>query len=312
MLKTDLLSDILDTIALRGQLYFRTCFNGPWAIAVPSHPRSVRFHYAMQGHCYLRVEGGQGVRLEAGDLALIPAGAAHAIADDQDGQPKTLETVLADTGFAGDGALILSSGDMKAATQLLCGHFTFAEGSDHPLLRALPPILLVTNKERRESFWLDEALRLMSLQVANTSLGSSASIRRISEVIFIEAVRCCSHQSEHLGRLLEAISDTRISRAISAMHRSPAQAWTVDLLASEAAMSRSRFAERFQELVGCSPLAYLTEWRMQRARALVESSGLSIQAIAAEVGYRSPAAFSRAFTQMFGEAPVTLRRNKKI
>lgn len=303
----DLLSDILDSLALQGQFYFRTCFNSPWSVGVPNYAAAIRFHYAVQGECYVRAGDNEAVHLRQGDLVLIPAGAPHAISDTPERRPVALETVLADAGYSGSGTLIIGQGCERAATQLMCGHFTFAEGSNHPLLRSLPPMIHLSASARSETFWLDEALRLMSRQMAEPSPGSLAVVRRMSEIIFIETVRACSSQSPQLAGLIEALSDPKIARAIEAMHRDVAMHWTVDALAGEAAMSRSRFAARFQELVGCGPLTYLAEWRLQKACALLREGRLSVQQIAGRIGYQSPAAFTRAFANMFGETPSGFR-----
>ncbi|TXG84534.1 MAG: AraC family transcriptional regulator [Sphingomonadales bacterium] len=304
----DLLSDILDTIALRGQIYFRTCFTGPWSVAVPQYQRAIRFHYVVQGVCHVTMSAGQELALRQGDIALIPSGAAHILSDQPGRIAASLETVLNDAGFTGEGALCLGAGDDNHATQMICGHFVFAEGSDHPLLRAMPQHFHITAGMRTRNLWLDEALRLMARQMMSDNPGGSAAVRRMSEVIFIEAIRCCAEQSKELERFMHALSDAKISRALAAIHQMPAQAWTVEKMAAAAAMSRSRFADRFQELTGMAPLAYLTEWRMQRARRMLSSTSANIQEIAGAVGYQSAAAFTRAFATMYGEPPTDFRR----
>ena len=302
----DLLSDILDSLSLQGQFYFSTCFNSPWSIGVPQYASAIRFHFAVQGECHVRA-GDKVIHLRQGDLALVPAGAAHCISDTPERKPVELETVLEDAGYAGTGTLIVGAGNKQAATQLMYGHFTFAEGSNHPLLRSLPPLIHVSAGLRSSTFWLDEALRLMARQMSDENPGSMAVVRRMSEIIFIETVRSSAPQSEQLASLLEALSDPKISRAIEAMHRDVATHWTVEALASEAAMSRSRFAARFQELVGCGPLTYLAEWRLQKACQLLREGKVSVQEVAGRIGYQSPAAFTRAFANMFGESPTSFR-----
>lgn len=303
----DLLSDILDSMALQGQFYFRTCFNTPWAIGVPDYASAIRFHFAVQGECYVRAGEDEPILLRQGDLVLVPAGAAHSLSDTPERKPVSLETVMQDSGYPGTGTFIVGHGCERAATQLMCGHFTFAEGSRHPLLRSLPKLLHLSAGMRSVSFWLDEALRLMARQMTGEQPGSLAVVRRMSEIIFIETVRACSAQSEQLSGLMEALADPKISRAIQAMHRDVAMQWTVETLAGEAAMSRSRFAARFQELVGCGPLTYLAEWRLQKACALLRDSRVSVQEVASRIGYQSPAAFTRAFANMFGETPSAFR-----
>lgn len=303
----DLLSDILDSLALKGQFYFQTCFNSPWAIAVPDYQSAIRFHYAVQGECYVAAADGTPVHLRQGDLVLVPAGAAHTLSDTADRRPTALEDVMQQNNYTGGTLFVVGSGCENAATKLMCGHFTFAEGSDHPLLRSLPKLIHVSAGMRRSTFWLDEALRLMARQMGDDNAGSMAVIRRMSEIIFIETIRSSAAQSPQLAGLMEALSDPKISRAIQAMHDDVATQWTVNSLAGEAAMSRSRFAARFQELVGCGPLTYLAEWRLQKACALLREGRASVQEVAGRIGYRSPAAFTRAFAGMFGESPTSYK-----
>ena len=303
----DLLSDILDSLSLQGQFYFRTCFSSPWSIGVPDYASAIRFHYAVQGECWIRAGDEPPMLLREGDLILVPAGAAHVISDSPDRDPVELERVMAENAYAGGPVFKVGDGCEDAATQLMCGHFTFARGSDHPLLRSLPSLLHVSAEMRAATFWLDEALRLMARQMTDEDPGSMAVVRRISEIIFIETVRSSASQSQQLAGMLEALNDPKISRAIQAMHRDVASHWTVEALAGEAAMSRSRFAARFQELVGCGPLTYLAEWRLQKACALLRAGKVSVQEVAGQIGYQSPAAFTRAFANMFGESPTRFR-----
>jgi len=96
---------------------------------------------------------------------------------------------------------------------------------------------------------------------------------------------------------------------IAGMHRDPAQAWTLESLAGLAAMSRTAFAERFNQLVGLPPMRYLAQWRMQTAARLLRQGDDPLARIAMRVGYESEAAFSRAFKREFGQAPGALRRS---
>jgi len=107
---------------------------------------------------------------------------------------------------------------------------------------------------------------------------------------------------------LRALADPRIGRAIRLMHAQPEATWTVGLLARQAAMARSTFSARFVELVGRSPLEYLTDWRMQKACCLLRAAQTELKDVAAQVGYESVAAFSKAFTRWAGMAPGAYRR----
>ena len=95
------------------------------------------------------------------------------------------------------------------------------------------------------------------------------------------------------------------------MHARPAEPWTVDSLARAVGQSRSAFAARFTQLVGESPLQYLTRWRMTEAAGLLREREESVPAIAERVGYRNPAAFMKAFTRVQGVGPGAYRRTHR-
>lgn len=305
----DVLSDTLDLLKMRGTLYFRTAFSPPWSVAVPELDNAVRFHLVVQGRAHVLVGKDRAVGLNTGDLVVIPNGSAHTLCDRPGTPAEPLADVLERSGFKGEGVLVYGgepAGD--AATKLICGHWSFARGADHPLLRALPAWLLVTAEVRARSPWLDELMRLIVRRMFAGAPGAAASVMRLSEALFIEVVRSCADQDPTLAGVIEAMGDRRIGRALELMHESPERGWTLDRIAREAGMSRSRFAERFQALVGATPMGYLTDLRLQRAMNLLSGTMEPVQHVARRVGYRSPAAFSRAFIGRFGESPSAIRR----
>lgn len=304
----DVLNDILDTLNLKGALYFRTDFSPPWGVTVPDLGQAARFHLVVQGRCHVGFSSGAAVELAPGDLLLIPRGRAHVLADAARREAPPLETVLKRAGYGGEGVLVLGEGDPNASTQMVCGHFTFRGGADHPLLRALPEYLLTTSAVRAREPWLDEMLRLVARRMFSDEIGSPAAVTRLSEIVFIELLRVGVAQSAPLKAVLEAFRDRQVGRALQLIHARPAEPWTVESLAREIGMSRSRFAERFSELMGMGPMAYLSDWRLQKALALLEGTRASVQQVASQTGYQSPAAFTRAFAGKFGVPPTEYRR----
>jgi AraC-like DNA-binding protein len=93
------------------------------------------------------------------------------------------------------------------------------------------------------------------------------------------------------------------------MHEKVEDPWTVESLAAACGMSRSAFAVRFKELIGETPLEYLTSWRMHKAMALLQNGDQKLFEVAKSVGYDSDAAFSKAFKRILGIAPREYRRS---
>jgi AraC-like DNA-binding protein len=304
----DVLDDILDTLSFQGALYFHADFTAPWGVTVPDLDQAARFHLVVSGSCHVGFASGSALTLGPGDLVLIPRGRSHVLADAPWRRARPLETILKETGYDGNGTLIAGARDRFATTRMLCGHFTFRKGADHPLLRALPEYLATMASERDPDSWLSELLRLTTSRVFQHDLRSAATITRLSEIVFMELLRGGIQREPELESVLEAFRDRHIGQALQLMHRTPEEPWTVDALARHVGMSRSRFAGRFSGLMGMGPMAYLSDWRLQKALTLLHDPRASVQQVASQIGYDSPAAFTRAFSGKFGVAPTEYRR----
>lgn len=304
----DLLSDILDTLNMKGVFYFRTSFGGKWGVTVPDYQQAARFHLVVQGTLHVGFPSGENLVLGPGDLILIPHGSAHILSDSVCETAPPLETVLADAGYDGNGFLAAGGGFEHQKTKLVCGHFSFREGADHPLLRALPPFMVITPSQRAENVLLDHVMRILLQQVFSGEKGILATVTRLSEIMFIEMLRLNLAGNDAIENIMGALNDQKISRAISLIHSDPNAGWTVKNLASEVGMSRSRFAHRFKDLMGTGPMAYLSEWRLQKSLQLLQSSNMNVSQVALESGYKSAAAFTRAFSGQFGYSPTEYRQ----
>ena len=304
----DVLDDILDTVELKAALYFWGDFRPPFGLRVPQFENAARFHLNIAGECVVELADGQHVRLRAGDLVLVPNGAPHQILGMPDDPSMTLSEAYAVSGFTGDGPFLLGDGPPDAACQLICGHFGFAAGADHPLLHAVPELLHITAAERAVQPLLDDLVRLISQRMIAGGAGAMASVTRLSEALFIEVLRIAAAKAPEMATLMRAITDPQIGQAFRLIHNDIARGWTVESLGSAVGMSRSRFAERFRELVGTTPMGYIAEWRLQRALHLLRGRKASVKSVATQVGFQSAAAFTRAFAARFGHPPTHLNR----
>ncbi|MCV2882144.1 AraC family transcriptional regulator [Actibacterium sp. XHP0104] len=307
----DLLSDILTRLSVRGTLYFRTSLSEPWGIKVPHYENVARFHYAHRGDCQVRVHPGmETISLEQGDLILIPHGAMHDLyckATPPD-QVFPLEKVLEKSGYDGRGVLVYGGDANDREVQLICGHFSFAPFSRHVLLDRLPPLIHIRNYGENAGPWLETSLRMIGSEAGGARLGGDLIALKLSEAIFAQAIRTYLERQVDAHHPLAAFADPHISRALTAFHQAPAQPWSIQDLAREAALSRTVFAQLFSEKMGMTPMQYITSWRMQIAREGLAGHKLSVADVAEKTGYSSESSFSRVFQKEVGMRPAAFRK----
>lgn len=302
----DVLSNILDHLEMRGSLYFSTAFSDPWSIDVPADGTVCRFHVVVHGPCRITVPETGDVRvLSKGDLVLVPHGNSHWLQSQADDAPTPLPRVLDEGSITEDGCLHWGGGG--PTTRMVCGYFAFDRDTTHPLLDALPGLIHVQATPSYDFSWIESLTRFIGHEAGSGQPGSDAIARRLSEVLFIQVLRHFAETTGTTVPVLSGIVDAQVGRALQAVHRTPGEDWSVATLAREAASSRTAFAQRFQSLMGMTPMRYVTRLRMQRASLLLRSAQ-STGAIAEAVGYQSEAAFHRVFKRTFGVGPGAYRR----
>lgn len=305
----DALSKILDLLHFNGTFYFATDFHTPWSVEVPKYKNVVRFHYVTQGSVWVRIEGiDEPQLLSSGDIIVIPHGAKHILSDTPDRAPTSLDEAFTQASYDGQGVFQIGEGNLSYGTQLVCGHFEFVELFKHPFVSHLPKHIIKRESDGIDFFWLKDTLKLLSHTATTQHDGSSAIIKRLSEVIFIQVVRFWNTQKKPDKGFIAALNDENISNGLQAFHDDYAADWTVEKLARESSMSRSLFADRFKQYLDLSPMQYVTNWRMQSARQILIETSLPLDSIAQKVGYDSAAAFSKAFKRMFDRTPGEFRR----
>lgn len=307
----DLLSDILAHMQLSGTLYFRTSFTSPWSIKVPSFENVARFHFAHKGRCFVRVgQEPEPVMLEQGDLIIIPRGATHTLYCD----PKTenqvimLDKVVEQSGYTGSGTLVYGELGTNHETQLVCGHFSFAEQASHLLIDALPSYIHIQNYGEAAGHWMESTLRVIGTEAGRAQMGGDLIALKMSEIIFAQALRAYLNNEGADKPVMSGFTDPNIARVLTAVHKDPAHPWTLEGLSKIAGLSRTSFATRFVKCMTVTPMGYITHWRMQIASQKLIGSDDPIIKIAEDVGYQSEAAFSRVFKKHHMAAPATYRR----
>lgn len=155
---------------------------------------------------------------------------------------------------------------------------------------------------------MESTLKVIGAEAGRENMGSDLIALKMSEIIFTQALRTFLASNEAARPVLAGFADAKIAEVLTAIHRNPEFAWTLNDLARIAGMSRTSFATRFTECMTMTPLGYITLWRMQIARRKLSTSKAPIIDIAQAAGYQSEAAFSRVFKKHHGYAPAGYRR----
>jgi len=183
-----------------------------------------------------------------------------------------------------------------------CATLDFEGGEDHPLVRTLPRVIILPLDAVNT---LRPSLDLLFAEIDQVRCGQRVLADRLFEIVLIHLMRWLLEHPEEADLppgLFTAMADDRLARALLALHESPERRWTLTAMAREANLSRSTFAALFRRRVGQTPAEYLTSWRIVLAQEGLRS-GSSVAELSRALGYASPAAFSRAFTQRVGSSP---------
>ncbi|MEJ2598550.1 MAG: AraC family transcriptional regulator [Anaerolineales bacterium] len=301
----DILTDVLNTLELKGWLSSRRELASPWRYDFAASQDSM-FHVLSYGGAYLQVEGeGEPIRVEDGDVLLFPSGHPHSLYDDPR-SPLTRRVHLDYNPQRGHHVVNREGEGPKPL--LLCGAFHFEYPNDFPLLNLLPKLIHIHGAQGRMEPGFADIVGMIARESASQGPASEVMLRRLTELLFIQVIRLwIDQQAEAPVGWVGALRDQSISTALGLIHQSPARKWTVRELAQAAALSRSAFSTRFTELVGEPPMTYLTRWRMLNATRLLKNE-VRTETIAEMLGYESEAAFRKAFKREIGIPPAQYRR----
>jgi transcriptional regulator GlxA family with amidase domain len=197
-------------------------------------------------------------------------------------------------------------------TRFVCGFMACDPQLCEVVLASLPKMLKVHISNEPSGEWIANSIRFSLDQASGTHAGSDLVMAKLSELLFVETLRRYINtlppgQTGWLGGARDPIA----GKALAFMHKEPAHPWTLESLARRVGVSRSLLAERFRHFLGRSPMAYLTTWRLKLGAEILESTDDGIAEVAAAVGYRSEAAFNRAFRRAFDCPPAQFRRMRR-
>lgn len=258
------------------------------------------FAVVLVGAAWLMIDGREPLRLARGDFLLLPSTPAFSLCSDADVDCIPVEPQ--------DQAVRHGEQHGEPDFVALGGSFTFERINAALLLSLMPELIHVPAGEGGASR-LARLIELLAEECAREDVGKDLIIRRMLEVLLVEVLRRPNAGNEAIpAGLVKGMRLPGLARALSAMHADIRVNWTVAELACIAGMSRSAFAARFNEMLGCAPIEYLARWRMALARDALIRGVKSLDDIAEEIGYESVSAFSTAFRRRSGVAPGVFAR----
>lgn len=317
----DPLSDVLRLVGLTGGVFMEAEFSAPWSVAgkvskefcrafmTPSE-RIVAFHYVVEGGVTVILADGASWRLGAREIVLLPHNDTHIFASAEGLATVSAAELIQPTEAQGIARIVHGGGG--ARTRMICGFLGGNEGI-HPLLANLPPVMTLNLTVLPSGDWMAATFDYASQTQSEGDAGAATVMAKVSELMFIEALRryLAALPKEERG-WLAGLRDEAVGRALAIMHARPNEDWTTEALAQEAHLSRSAFAERFTTLIGAPPMRYLLNWRMTLAKQKLRNTQLMIAQIAFELGYESETSFTRAFRRETGLPPAAWRAENSL
>ena len=303
----DVLSDVVSAARTGRPHSGRVTRSAPFAQRFPPAP-SAGFHIVLQGTCWLLPSQGDPIALGPGDVAFLPRGSAHGLADAPSTtvgeQPATLTGV-------GDGRGDDTAADRPPTVIMLCGAYLLDRSAPHPLLNDLPEIIHLPTRVGRHGE-LRTAVELLGVELdSDVRPGSDTILPTLLDLLLLYILRAWfEEQSASVHSTVgwaAALHDPAVAAALRAIHGDPSRPWTVEELGAQARLSRAAFARRFTQLVGRPPLTYLTWWRMITAARLLRTGDAPVATIARQVGYSSQYTFTHAFKRQYGLPPGSYR-----
>ena len=306
---------VLDRLRLDGAIFLRGEYTEAWAyesptgelmaaVLRPGRQRLLYFHIIASGRCWVSVNDGERHWADAGDVVVLPYGHQHRMGGSADAAVVPVLELMAPPPWTE--LPVVRHGAGGERTDVICGYLDVDDPLFDPALAALPPIFVVRPIGAAKP-WVEASLRYV-LEATEGGDVDSQILTRLPAIVLAEVLRLHIAEAPAADRgWLGALRDPVLAPALAELHRAPERKWTVAELAAAANVSRSVVDERFRQVLGRSPIRYLTDWRLHVAKDLLATTDLGVSAVARRVGYDADEAFSRAFKRAYGDSPARWR-----
>jgi AraC family transcriptional regulator, alkane utilization regulator len=320
----DALSELLRDIHLSGSAYIDADLSASWAIETPDSAdiaqrvapgggRIIPYHMIVEGGCVVQVEGCEPITLETGEVVVIPHGDVHVLSSKFGVPPLRFTADAVVEMIHRDAVSRVKYGGDGNRTRLVCGFFACDRTLSDHLILPLPHMFKFRVRGDSTAAFLPFAISQSEDtpdDIANP--GAQAVLCKLSELLFVDAVRSYAETLTHEDAgWLSGIKDRYVSHALALMHQQPGTDWTLDTLAHKLGTSRTTLSDHFVRHMGRTPMQYLSEWRLRLAADTLANSDHAIKKVAADAGFNSTTAFSRAFKRELGVSPGEWRRGDR-
>lgn len=298
-----LLSDILSTVSFKSAVYFKHGFCSPWGMDIARGDFS-QFHLVTSGNCQLYMEESERpIKLEKGDIVIFPEGKPHQIKDQPGAICRGGKEVVQDIGKG-----IVPFEGAEISTHLICGHFEMDKDLSHPMFDKLPDCIIIKSSEYGRFDLIHSIFELIVEELRDQKAGYELVSIKLAEILYISIIR--HYYLIQAKEALNLFRDELIFKAVDIIHSDLAANYNIELLARKVGISRTLFIERFKNAVGETPMKYISNWRMTKAKYFLKNTDLVIAQIGEKIGYQSETAFNRAFKKQFAISPGKFRKKE--
>ncbi len=211
----DGLSQLLLRLTVNSTVYCISHMSSPWGFKVAARSGPA-FHLMTAGNAWLEVEGQPDpIRLNAGDLVILPRGEGHVVRDSPKSPVQWLDRILEDTPPV-NGQLAYGGGGDNS--ELLCGGFAVDQLTGRPLLEALPTVVHLRGSEGRAPEWLVGLMRMIAAEMASSRPGSEAVVTRLTDALLAQARRQCLIDADRAIGKATAMGDPQVARSGAAVN----------------------------------------------------------------------------------------------
>ena len=302
----DAMAGLLDGPRARGAFLLRSSLDPPWSLRIQDEA-PLTLVAVVRGQAWIIPDGGNAVRLDRGDVAIVRGPDPYTVADHPATPPQAIihPGQRCTTPGGQDLRQMTELGvrtwgnSSNGATVLLTGTYQLDGEVSQRLLRALPGLLVLPDGD-----WDCPLIPLLADEIIKDEPGQQAVLDRLLDLLLIAVLRAWfARPQAGAPGWYRAYGDPVVGRALRLLHHNPAHPWTVAELAGATSVSRASLARRFNELVGEPPMTFLTGWRIALAADLLREPSATVGAVASQVGYGSPFALSAAFKRIRGISP---------